>query len=46
MNVLVRIIVAVAIVVVLGGAIALAISGLTPTIKRVEIVIPDDRFPR
>jgi hypothetical protein len=41
-----RILIVVLILLGLGGLITLAVSGLSPTVKRTEIVIPDHRFPR
>jgi len=46
MSILTRILIILVVVVGLGGLIALAISGYSPTISRVETVIPNDRFAR
>ncbi len=43
---MIRILIILLVLVGLGGLITLATSGMSPTVKRVEIVIPDDRFPR
>ncbi len=46
MSTMVRILIVLLVLVGLGGLITLAMSSVSPTIKRVEMVIPDDRFPR
>jgi hypothetical protein len=45
MSIVIRILVILLVIGVLAGIATLAVSGLSPSIKHVTIVIPDDRFP-